>query len=60
VRELIPKESMATERVEGIDQIMADAVAGKFIPADNIETVRQYLNTWTNPTDEPTAPPRPR
>jgi len=28
-----PKESMATERVEGIDQIMADAVAGSFIPA---------------------------
>jgi NitT/TauT family transport system substrate-binding protein len=33
VRELIPKESMATDRVEGIDQIMADAVAGKFISA---------------------------
>src|SRR5436309_13706362 len=33
VRELIPKESMTTDRVEGIDQIMADAVAGKFIPA---------------------------
>ena len=33
VRELIPKESMATDRVEGIEQIMADAVAGKFIPA---------------------------
>jgi NitT/TauT family transport system substrate-binding protein len=33
VRGLIPKESMATGRVEGIDQIMADAVAGKFIPA---------------------------
>src|SRR5882757_6112620 len=33
VRGLIPKESMATDRVEGIDQIMADAVAGKFIPA---------------------------
>jgi len=32
VRELIPKESMATDRVEGIEQIMADAVAGKFIP----------------------------
>jgi hypothetical protein len=24
---------MATDRVEGIDQIMADAVAGKFISA---------------------------
>jgi hypothetical protein len=24
---------MATDRVEGIDQIMADAVAAKFIPA---------------------------
>jgi NitT/TauT family transport system substrate-binding protein len=33
VRGLIPRESMATDRVEGIDQIMADAVAGKFIPA---------------------------
>jgi NitT/TauT family transport system substrate-binding protein len=33
VRDLIPKEAMATDRVEGIDQIMADAVAGKFIPA---------------------------
>ena len=33
VRELIPKESLAPDRVEGIDQIMADAVAGKFIPA---------------------------
>jgi NitT/TauT family transport system substrate-binding protein len=33
VRNLIPKEAMATDRVEGIDQIMADAVAGKFIPA---------------------------
>ena len=33
MRGLIPKESMATDRVEGIDQIMADAVAGKFIPA---------------------------
>jgi NitT/TauT family transport system substrate-binding protein len=31
VRNLIPKESLATDRVEGIDQIMADAVAGKFI-----------------------------
>jgi NitT/TauT family transport system substrate-binding protein len=33
VRGLIPKESMATDRVEGIDQIMSDAVAAKFIPA---------------------------
>ena len=33
VRDLIPKESMATDRVEGIDQIMADAVSAKFIPA---------------------------
>jgi NitT/TauT family transport system substrate-binding protein len=33
VRNLIPKTSMATDRVEGVDQIMADAVAGKFIPA---------------------------
>jgi NitT/TauT family transport system substrate-binding protein len=33
VRNLIPKENLATDRVEGIDQIMADAVAGKFISA---------------------------
>jgi NitT/TauT family transport system substrate-binding protein len=33
VRDLIPKESLAPDRVEGIDQIMADAVAAKFIPA---------------------------
>src|SRR5271165_3751799 len=33
VRKLIPKESLATDHIEGIDQIMADAVAGKFIPA---------------------------
>jgi NitT/TauT family transport system substrate-binding protein len=33
VRGLIPKESLATGRVAGMDQIMADAVAGKFIPA---------------------------
>src|SRR6516164_7015450 len=44
VRELIPKESMATERVEGIDQIMADAVAGKFIPAPlTSEQVKELL-----------------
>ena len=33
VRSLIPKESLATGRVTGMEQIMADAVAGKFIPA---------------------------
>jgi NitT/TauT family transport system substrate-binding protein len=33
VRSLIPKESMAPGKIEGIDEIMADAVAGKFIPA---------------------------
>jgi NitT/TauT family transport system substrate-binding protein len=33
VRNLIPKESMATGRLEGVDQIMADAVAAKFIAA---------------------------
>jgi NitT/TauT family transport system substrate-binding protein len=33
VRSLIPKESLAPARVAGMDQIMADAVAGKFIPA---------------------------
>ena len=33
VRRLIPKENLATGRIEGMDQVMADAVAGKFIPA---------------------------
>ena len=33
VRSLIPKESLATGRVTGMEQIMADAVAGRFIPA---------------------------
>jgi NitT/TauT family transport system substrate-binding protein len=33
VRSLIPKESLSIARVEGVDQIMADAVAAKFIPA---------------------------
>jgi NitT/TauT family transport system substrate-binding protein len=33
VRQLIPKESMTIDRLEGMDQIMADAVAGKFIRA---------------------------
>jgi NitT/TauT family transport system substrate-binding protein len=33
VRDLILKESLATDRIEGVDQIMADAVAAKFIPA---------------------------
>jgi NitT/TauT family transport system substrate-binding protein len=33
VRNLIPKQSLNPDKVEGVDQIMADAVAGKFIPA---------------------------
>ena len=33
VRELIPRQSLAIDPIEGVDQIMADAVAGKFIPA---------------------------
>src|SRR3989442_924776 len=44
VRSLIPQESMATDRVEGIDQIMADAVAGKFIPAPlTAEQVKELI-----------------
>src|ERR1700736_908591 len=44
VRNLIPKESLATDRVQGIDQIMADAVAGKFIPAPlNAEEVKELV-----------------
>ncbi|MCC6776385.1 MAG: ABC transporter substrate-binding protein [Hyphomicrobiales bacterium] len=33
VRNLIPKESLTPDKIAGVDQIMADAVAGKFIPA---------------------------
>ena len=44
VRNLIPKESLATDRVQGMGQIMADAVAGKFIPAPlNAEQVKELV-----------------
>ncbi len=44
VRSLIPKESMATGRIEGIDAIMADAVAGKFISAPlSAEQVKELI-----------------
>jgi NitT/TauT family transport system substrate-binding protein len=44
VRNLIPKESLATDRVQGMDQIMADAVAGKFIPGPlNAEQVKDLV-----------------
>jgi NitT/TauT family transport system substrate-binding protein len=44
VRNLIPKESLATDRVQGMDQIMADAVAGKFLPAPlNAEQVKELV-----------------
>jgi NitT/TauT family transport system substrate-binding protein len=44
VRNLIPKESMATDRVEGVDGIMADAVAAKFIPAPlSAEQVKELI-----------------
>ncbi len=33
VRELLPKESMAPDRVVGIDQIIAEAVSMKFLAA---------------------------
>ena len=42
VRDLIPKESLATDRIEGVDQIMADALAAKFIPA--LLTPEQFRN----------------
>jgi NitT/TauT family transport system substrate-binding protein len=46
VRSLIPKESLAPDRVEGMDQIMADAVAGKFIPAPLAgEQVKELVQT---------------
>ena len=44
VRALIPQGSLATDRVEGIDQIMADAVAAKFIPAPlTAEQVKELI-----------------
>jgi NitT/TauT family transport system substrate-binding protein len=44
VRDLIPKQSLVTDRIEGIDQIMADAVSGKFIPAPlTSEQVKQLV-----------------
>jgi NitT/TauT family transport system substrate-binding protein len=46
VRGLIPKESLATDRIAGIDQIMADAVAGKFIPAPlTAEQISELVQT---------------
>jgi NitT/TauT family transport system substrate-binding protein len=33
VRELIPKDSMATDKVVGVDQIMAEAIQNKFMTA---------------------------
>src|SRR4051812_47091222 len=44
VRNLIPKENLAPGRVEGVDAIMADAVAGKFIPAPlTAEQVKELI-----------------
>ena len=44
VRQLIPQANLATGRVEGMDQIMADAVAGKFIPAPlSAEQVKELV-----------------
>jgi NitT/TauT family transport system substrate-binding protein len=44
VRDLIPKESLATGRVEGVDAIMADAVAAKFIAAPlTPEQIRELI-----------------
>jgi NitT/TauT family transport system substrate-binding protein len=33
VRELMPKDSMATDQIVGIDQVMAEAVQNKFLAA---------------------------
>jgi NitT/TauT family transport system substrate-binding protein len=44
VRNLIPKENLANGQVQGIDAIMADAVAGKFIPAPlTAEQVKELI-----------------
>jgi NitT/TauT family transport system substrate-binding protein len=33
VRELVPKEALAPDRIVGVDQIMAEAVRDKFLAA---------------------------
>jgi NitT/TauT family transport system substrate-binding protein len=44
VRNLIPKANLAPGKVEGIDGIMADAVAGKFIPAPlSAEQIKELI-----------------
>ena len=44
VRNLIPKANLANGKVEGIDGVMADAVAGKFIPAPlSAEQVKELI-----------------
>lgn len=44
VRNLIPKANMMPGKVEGIDAIMADAVAGKFIPAPlSADQVKEFI-----------------
>ena len=50
VRSLIPKESLAAGRVEGMDQIMADAVAGKFISAPlSSEQIQELVQIPSSP-----------
>jgi NitT/TauT family transport system substrate-binding protein len=44
VRELIPKETMSPDRVVGMDQIIAEAVSMKFLPAPlSAEQVKELV-----------------
>ncbi len=46
VRQLMPKESMATDQIVGIDQIMAEAVQNKFLAAPlTKEQVAEFVRT---------------
>jgi NitT/TauT family transport system substrate-binding protein len=46
VRELMPKDSMATDRIVGVDQIMAEAVQNKFLAAPlSKEQVAELIRT---------------
>ena len=46
VRELMPKDSMATERVVGIDQIMSEAIQNKFLQAPlSKEQIAEFIRT---------------
>ena len=44
VRELVPKDTLAPDRIVGIDQILAEAVSMKFLPAPlSAEQVKELI-----------------